>query len=77
MPRLSRDDATRVIAALRRLAEVDGAAATELEVGRVVSRLAHRAVPPDAAPRDRRTAPGRPPKRIGPGQRPRVARPDE
>lgn len=42
MPRLGRADATRVIAALRRLTELDGASADDLEIARVVSRLLYR-----------------------------------
>jgi hypothetical protein len=42
MPRLSREDATRVIAALRRLREVDSRSASDLEVARVMSRLSCR-----------------------------------
>lgn len=49
MPRLSRDDAGRVIAALHRLMELDGACADQLDIGRVLGRLSNRADLPEAA----------------------------
>ena len=56
MPRLSREDATRVIAALRRLTEVDSSSASDLEIARVVSRLSCRITQADVSPRPSRSA---------------------
>ena len=43
MPRLSRDDAWRVVSALRQLTVLDPVTAADLDVARVINRLSHRA----------------------------------